>query len=143
MQNTQNISICLKRRPLMKYNADMNLDDNIEDNVRYFISYELNKFKGNKKKQLKKKTRRRVKIDKKIASFVFPRSREEKRLRLIYLKKIHRKKLKIRKCLKKLRERLKEHEYFISKFIGKEDEEKNIEKMKEENISSEDMDNNE
>ncbi|SPJ13063.1 conserved Plasmodium protein, unknown function [Plasmodium sp. DRC-Itaito] len=139
MQNTQNSSICFKRRPFMKYNADMNIDDNIEDNVRYIILYGLNNFKGNKKKELQKKTRRRVKIDEKIASFVFPRSIKEKRIRLIYLKKILRKKLKIKKCLKKLRHRLQERQNFISKFIEIK-QEQNSENIKEEDIPTDDMD---
>ncbi|GAB67881.1 hypothetical protein PCYB_124470 [Plasmodium cynomolgi strain B] len=77
----------VKKRPVRKFNLEINLNNDIEDKVRSYIISDRNKMKEKHKKR-RKKIRRRIKMECKISSFVFPSSKKEKKLRLSYINKI-------------------------------------------------------
>ncbi|EDL45959.1 hypothetical protein, conserved [Plasmodium vivax] len=97
----------VKKRPVRKFNLEINLNNDIEDKVRSYIISDRNKMKEKHKQRRKKKIRRRIKMECKISSFVFPNSNKEKKLRLSYINKFIKKKKLIKQHLKEIRERIK------------------------------------
>ncbi|SCP05579.1 conserved Plasmodium protein, unknown function [Plasmodium ovale] len=84
----------VKKRPVKKFNFEINLKSEIEEKVRSYIISDRNKMEEKYKQKRKKKIRRRIKMEQKIASFVFPNSKKEKKLRLSYINKFIKKKKK-------------------------------------------------
>ncbi|SBS86284.1 conserved Plasmodium protein, unknown function [Plasmodium ovale curtisi] len=97
----------VKKRPVKKFNFEINLKSEIEEKVRSYIISDRNKMEEKYKQKRKKKIRRRIKMEQKIASFVFPNSKKEKKLRLSYINKFIKKKKKIKQYLKEIRDKIK------------------------------------
>ncbi|KAI4836594.1 hypothetical protein MKS88_004393 [Plasmodium brasilianum] len=97
----------VKKRPVKKFNIEINLKSDIEDKVRSHIISDRNKIQERYKQKRKKKIRRRIKMECKISSFVIPNSKKEKKLRLSYINKFIKKKKLIKQYLKDIREKIK------------------------------------
>ncbi|EUD69217.1 hypothetical protein C922_00080 [Plasmodium inui San Antonio 1] len=104
----------VKKRPVRKFNLEINLNNDIEDKVRSYIISNRNKMKKKHKQRRKKKIRRRIKMECKISSFVFPNSKKEKKLRLSYINKFIKKKKLIKQHLKQIRERIKHFQAMVN-----------------------------
>ncbi|ANQ09931.1 Uncharacterized protein PCOAH_00044040 [Plasmodium coatneyi] len=106
--------VSVKKRPVRKFNLEINLNNEIEEKVRSYIISDRNKMKEKHEQRRKKKIRRRIKMECKISSFVFPNSKKEKKLRLSYINKFIKKKKLIKQHLKEIRERIKHFQAMVN-----------------------------